>query len=292
MSETQNRVALNGGDIRDLAQVVNGTGVGDFIVTSPEATVHSVHELLKPYQSKPIRRTGSKEFATAESFIKYVNEFKSKESAIYLSRQFGKNSFTALMRAIFNGNPAGEDMTAAGFEDFQALYPLPVSVELQSWLKLNGEPMGQAQFSEFLEDMMPSIALPGDEDLPPIDRAKFAEPLQLLELSRSLEVATNEQFASSQRLSSGEVDLTFTVEHQASVKGQKITMPEWFMIRLPIFDKGKLYNFAVRLRFRKVGTDLKFFYVLYRANDVFSEAIDEAGSEVAEKTALRLFYSK
>jgi len=292
MSETQNRVALNGGDIRDLAQVVKETGVGDFIVTSPDATIHSVHELLKPYQTKPIRRKGSKEFATAESFIKYVNEFKSKESAIYLSRQFGKNSFTALMRAIFNGNPNGEDMTAAGFEDFEALYPLPVSVELQSWLKMNEQPMGQAAFSEFLEDMMPSIALPGDKDLPPIDKAKFAEPLQLLELSRNLEITTNEQFSSSQRLSSGEVGLTFTVEHQTSAAGQKITMPEWFMIRLPIFDKGELYNFAVRLRFRKVGAELKFFYVLYRANDVFSTAIDEAGSEVAEKTALRLFYSK
>lgn len=291
MSETQNRVALDAADIRNLAQLVEGAKVGDFIVTQPEATVHSVEALLSGIQPKPFRRTGIRKFATADSFIRYVNEFKSADSAIYLSRTFGQNSFSAAMDCVFNGNPNGSDMLNAGHSDFKAAYPLPVSEELQTWLKHNGRGMSQVEFSQFLEDMMPSIALPGNEDLPPIDKARYAEPLQLLQLSRDLELVTNEQFASSQRLSSGEMALKFTVEHKASAAGQAVTMPEWFMIRLPIFDKGQNYNFAVRLRFRKVGPELTFSYSLYRANDVFSQAIDEAAKEVQEKTELRLFYA-
>ncbi len=186
------------------------------------------------------------------------------------------------------------------FGKHRAVYNFPLSNEWRAWKDKNCTAMSQQEFAEFLEDRITDVIAPPDMVGAPLDRddpmvhlasmlgGAFASPTKLMELSRGLSVRANEQVRQATNLSSGEVSLQFTSEHQDEA-GQPLKVPNLFLIAIPVFLSGALYRVAVRLRYRLRAGAISWFYELHRTDLVFDHAFTEACNKARAVTDLPLF---
>ena len=119
-------------------------------------------------------------------------------------------------------------------------------------------------------------------------KGDFATPQRLMELSRGLTIHDNQAATQNINLSSGEATLRFTSTH-TDENNDPVKVPNLFLITIPVFNLGGLYLIAVRLRYRLAGTRLTWFYDLYRLEQTFDHAFDQAVKQAATETALPYF---
>ena len=74
----------------------------------------------------------------------------------------------------------------------------------------------------------------------------------MLELSRNLEIYSQESYRQKNKRSSDETELKFTSQH-VDAGGKPIKIPDFFVIQLPLFDGGISERVLVRLRYRPTG---------------------------------------
>jgi len=112
--------------------------------------------------------------------------------------------------------------------------------------------MDQAEFALFLEEHIIEMSAPTDEDRAAVDglKPKFADPMDMLSLSRDLEIYSKESVRQALKLSSGERNLQFTTEH-CDADGKPISIPDFFVVQMPLFDGGESHRILARLRYRK-----------------------------------------
>lgn len=246
--------------------------------------------LLDEYAEKPDRRTDSASFDRVPSLIEYINRFKSKNSAVFARGKISGHSVDATMKAVLDYHPEGSDKTDADFCDHTALYRFPISKEFQKWISMNGEAMSQADFAHFIEDRLHDMTIPEDGDSEMVHGLdfRFADPIQMLELARGLDVRNNESVKQKYATSSGETEIQYTAEH-ADAEGQPLRVPNFFILNIPVFEMGEDYRIAVRLRYRVNSGSVKFWFDLYRVEQVFDAAFDLVCEQVKDGTKLPVF---
>jgi uncharacterized protein YfdQ (DUF2303 family) len=112
----------------------------------------------------------------------------------------------------------------------------------------------------------------------------FADPTaaDMLELAQTFQATTKVDFASSQRVKSGETQLNYT-EQQAAAAGKKgqLAIPDTFDIGVQVYDQvGAAYKVTARFRYRITGGELRLGYRLNRPTDVLQAAFDEVVGHV------------
>ena len=60
------------------------------------------------------------------------------------------------------------------------------------------------------------------------------------------------------------------------------------MIAIPVFEEGALYRLAVRFRYRKSGSDIRFIVSLYNADVALRDAAREAMNRAQAETEVPL----
>jgi uncharacterized protein YfdQ (DUF2303 family) len=122
--------------------------------------------------------------------------------------------------------------------------------------------MPQLEFAEFIEDHLPNFVTPSAADM--------------LELAQTFQATTKVDFASSQRVKSGETQLTYA-EQQTATAGKKgnLSIPDTFEIALQPFENGPAYKVQARFRYRIHNGALTLGYRLTRPQDVRREAFNE-----------------
>lgn len=203
------------------------------------------------------------------------------------------------------------------FGTHRAHYDFPLSPEFKAWMAMNGQAMSQGNFAAFLEERALDIEPPPvndgwfsgqapapGEDASPEERKRFefmdllhtmtsrlngtwGGPERLMDLSRGLRVNENNKVASASNLNNGTGSIVFESEH-TDEKGEKVDVPNLFLISIPIFKNGPKYLMPVRLRYRAKG-QVTWFYDTYRHDKVFDHAFDEAVTRVANETGLPVF---
>lgn len=118
---------------------------------------------------------------------------------------------------------------------------------------------------------------------------RFADPAEMVELSRDLEIYSKEHVKQAGRLSSGEKEIRFTVEHLGA-DGRAVRVPDVFLINIPMFSGAQAVRVPVRLRYRKTGEKLLWLYDLYRLDRAFQQAYNEACDTVERETGLPLYH--
>ncbi len=108
----------------------------------------------------------------------------------------------------------------------------------------------------------------------------------LVSLTNGKEMTVTENVVSSARLSSGETEMKFSQEHKATAGGQTVRIPDAFLLRLPLFDRGQFYVVPVRLRYRVKDGKPVFSYSLYRLSDILEKAVSDCESTVAAACSL------
>lgn len=116
-------------------------------------------------------------------------------------------------------------------------------------------------------------------------KRELATPTKLIELSRGLQVNESSAIREAVKLSSGEGVISFQSEH-LDAAGEQLHVPSMFLLAIPVFRNGPLYQVLARLRYRKQPGGLVFWYELSRTDRVFDHAFDEAVEQVRNDTGL------
>jgi uncharacterized protein YfdQ (DUF2303 family) len=271
---------------------IDTKGLGDGLPPSipallypgPSAKLDDVSRVIESYRQNPKRRRGEAIVSTLESFIDLVNRHKDAGSVIFAKTAWPKPKLTAVIdyHDVERKPRHGEH---------RITYPFPITEELTAWIENDAKPMKQDSFAAFLEDHAAELAAPLDQertDYEPLFKEKFAVPVDLINLSRELEVFVGATVKQGQRLSSGERTVHFVEEHMNG-NGEKIEIPGIFMISVPAFVDGDPVRIPARLRYRIANGTIAWFYQLYRWEFWLRDQVQQDLAKAAKKTELPAF---
>lgn len=293
MSELQKEKLIDTIRVSIEPRVIEKDGASILLHNQEMKTV-DLTAIIEKYAPTPLRRKGITTLARLHSYIDFTNRYKNEDSIVLVEGKVSKNTIQATALTIFNADPAGGDQLKAGHGDFKCDYKFPVSKELNAFVAKNGVTMAQGEFAMFLEDHISDMSSPSfmvEEDRNLIVRClggAGADPINMLELARGLEVRVTETVTNQQRLASGEMSFKFSTEH-SGVDGKPLNIPVWFLIRVPLFEGGAPIDIPARLRYRVKEGIVTWFYELYRMNEAFDRAFDDAVSFISAETQLPVF---
>lgn len=278
------------------AQVLITPAVGGGVNT------RGVKVFLDEHERYPERRKGSASFTDLSSFIDHVNRFKGESSALFADDSRDEPKLVS----VLNYHPGGpqhdpgtgeaEAASSADWADHRGVYTFPLADEWTTWLGQSKGSLSQAAFAEFLEARLLDIADPalaGDSSRRLADTigASFATPARLLELSRGLSVRVGSAVKNAVNLATGEAQINFATEHTDD-RGQPLKVPSAFLLAIPVFRGGDLYQIAARLRYRVQGGAVSWSFELHGADRIFDHAFREACEDARARTELPLFYGQ
>ena len=255
--------------------------------------------VFEPYRDAPMHRFGTATMLSLDSLIDHLNRFKDADSVVFADDNREKPSITA----VIDYHPKGTAAEAAPrFGKHRSTFAFPLSDEWKAWTEKNAAPMAMADFAAFLEERLPDVLalIPGEDQLSE-DIAKMVEalggddiiasPTRLMELSRGLQVNENSTVREVVNLASGEGVVQWDATH-TDATGAPLRVPKVFLIGIPIFRNGWLYRIAARLRYRKTGGKIVFWYELWRIDRTFDHAFKEAIEHVRTSTELPVLIGK
>lgn len=219
-------------------------------------------------QRVPARKTGATVVTDVPSFVDALAKHGLPQTELWAQDS------TSSIRAVLNAHQPGND--AAGHGDHTITLQLQRTDDWKAWIASDGQLRDQAAFAEFIEDHLPNFVDPTGADM--------------LELAQTFQATTKVEFASSQRVKSGETQLNY-VENQEAKAGSKgrLAIPDTFTIALQPFERGETYKVQARFRYRINGGNLVLGYRLTRPKDVLRDAFDQVVAKVGEDTGRQVW---
>jgi uncharacterized protein YfdQ (DUF2303 family) len=257
---------------------------------SGEVKIHDLLPHVAAMMGKPVRRSGVAVTTSLASFCDLVRRHAAKNSVIFLDANWRAPKLTAVLDyhlqsdVKFDSTFGDDDYARNG--KHRVTYAFPLSDAWKAWIELNGKPMAQLEFATLIEDRIGEVAAPTEEEefkWGTQFRTTFANPSDLIDLARGLEVRVGSTVKNRVRLDSGEVQLQFETENRTA-DGQPLIVPGLFMVSVPAFYLGDPLRIPARLRYRVKDGALVWFYDLYRP-DLF---VDERIRSDAETVRLDL----
>jgi uncharacterized protein YfdQ (DUF2303 family) len=243
---------------------------------------------LDQYRDNPRHRSGNAVMLDLNSFIAHVIRHAKPSTVIFADN----NRAAPKLTAVIDYNGEGADGQAR-FGRHRTKHDFPLSDEWKAWNKANAEPMKMVEFARFLEDHIIDVLPAGLVNVTEatgryIDilggRDKIADPGRLMDIANNLSINEASIVKQVNNLSSGETQVEFQNEHNDSA-GQKIKLPTMFVVGIPVFNGGQGYQIIARLRYRKNGPEIVFWYELWRTDLVFDDAFDGAVERVRVETS-------
>lgn len=256
------------------------------------------------HHGKPSVRKGMARMTSLDSFIAHVNRFGDADSAIFANEDRSSPSVLAVLdyhRADTLPTEDGGDNVHGEyrFGEHRTNFAFPVSEEWKAWHAQNDVKMDMPEFAAFLEDNVLDVA---EVEAVPESAERFvkmgggekniADWSKLTALAKSLTVFENAVVGEAVNLASGEGQLVINNSHDTEVAGIKATVPTMFFIAIPIFREGPVYRLPVRLRYRKAGSRISFWYEIWRSDRAFKDAFNEAVERIGKETSAQVFYGQ
>jgi uncharacterized protein YfdQ (DUF2303 family) len=268
------------------------TGVTGLVKVMPDGRVEALGEhVFDAFRPRPKHKTGTAHLKRVESFVDLVNYQKTDTSALFANDETERPAITC----VFDYN----DVDLPNFGQHRATFAFPLSKEWKAWTGANGKQFTIADFGRFLEDHFVDVqTLDGTEALSANLNAiiakdgasKVAGAMRLLELGRGLTIHEKSVISESRNLATGEGELIFQTEN-VGANGEKLNVPSLFVIAIPVFQRGDAFRIAVRLRHRvNKESGAKFWFELWRHDEVFDIAYAEACEAARDGTGLPLYF--
>lgn len=251
------------------------------ILTGEAPEIRSLKGEFDKHRFAPERRAGRATVTTLASFIDLLNRHKDEHSAIFAATAWPCPKLTAVV-------DYHQTDGAARFGQHKIEYAFPLTDEFKAWIDQNGKSMEQADFAVFLEDHAAELAQATAEEKQiygDLFKERVAEPIELVSLSRHLEVYVGAKVKRQERLQSGERSIIFDEQHTNAV-GEPVDIPGVFMIQLPAFVDGSPLRMPARIRYRVAGGAVKWVYQLYRWEFWLREQVRADMLFAAEQTQL------
>lgn len=288
-----------------ISTIIIGDEEGPGRIEVPVALLGDKVQIFKPEELdvwgvRPRFRQGTATLLSLDALIAHVNRFKDAESVLFANNERSAPTITA----VLDYHPQGGLLGGAKprFGKHRSHYAFPLSEEWKAWKEKDGKAMPMAAFAEFLEERIVDVVglIPGEDEVSE-ELQKYinscggtetiANPARLIELSRGLQIYESAVVKQANRLSSGEGELTFEVTH-TSQDGKPLKVPSLFLIAIPVFYGDGYYRIAARLRYRKTGEGIVFWYDLWRTDHALDHAFRMACDRVEASTDLPLLLGK
>lgn len=275
----------------EVISISRGTDdLASLLVVPNGRSVVSLKSYLDENLEKPRRRRGTVRLLDLASFIAIVNRNATEHSVVFGSHDGEQPSFTA----VFDYHPKSNDATKADWLEHKATFCPALSEEWDAWMEKNGEFMTQAEFAAFMEDRIMDAIVPNYDDpklktYADLVQGKFAEPSELVKLSRELEVNVGSKVKNHVRLSSGEIRMVYEEVHSDGA-GEPLQVANLFQICIPVFYGEDPYRLAVRLRYRVNGGMVAWAYDIVQPDlaltDAFNLMLDQIKNETTALVVL------
>lgn len=124
-------------------------------------------------------------------------------------------------------------------------------------------------------------------------RLRFGSAERITQLARTVQIAVNSSAKNGYNPKTGERTLEFTEEHDSRDKtGRKVSVPDMFLLNVPIFQGEKPTLIPVRLQYRMAGASVKWAVTLIEWERVVRLAVADEAARVAAETDLPVFYGR
>lgn len=259
---------------------------------------------------KPAQKSGTAQFATLESFIAWTNRFKGNDSVVFANQFRAEPSLTSILDYHSAGQPELDlksgDANARHCRH-RGAYKFPLSKEWTTWNTVAQKTLNKTDLGEFIEEhakdiIDPTPALMGNNmaeqaepwEKPLIEVAaklqgRYGQFARLMEMSRHLEIYESSNLITKRNPDDGTVQMSFQNENK-DAEGRPLSIPNLFLIAIPVFDQGVSYRLPVRFSFKKNGSAVSFRLTLYNPDIAFYDALKEAVNTAEEQTKLPTFY--
>ncbi|WP_394689009.1 DUF2303 family protein [Hoeflea sp.] len=254
--------------------------------TSPE--FDSLKRLAEEWREFPERKSGTAQVETLGSFVDLTTRHKTADSVIFANTDWQKPSLTAV---IDYHKAEGDD---AQWLKHRVHYAFPLSEQWKTWVAMNGKPMNQSDFAQFIEDNIADLSSPEALEVTDYEAkfsTKIATPSELVALSRGLAVRVESKAVSSVVLQSGEGEIVWDEVHQGA-DGKKLKVPGLFVLQVPLFHMGEAQRVPVRLRYRVREGSTVWFYQIYRPDVSVTERVLEDYETALSGTGLPGYIGK
>lgn len=192
-------------------------------LVKPDGTAFSLEFL----QEKPNRIKISETFHDPQSWVEYVNKFRSQDTMLFMVNN--EKSVAAILDYHSPAHPS--------WCTHRAEYIPRMNPNFRIWLDKNGQWLFQDVFAEFLELNTIKVTSHTAADL--------------LEIATSLSATKSVVFRSSVKTQTGDVQFRYEEETTAGAgKTGDISVPSVIKIRCPIFDGAEDFEITMRLYFR------------------------------------------
>lgn len=246
------------------------------------------------YRDHPRRKSGSAVALSLDSFIGLSNRHKTADTVIFAKTEWRAPSLTAVIDYHRRNSETKAGAVSVGTADWlkhRVHYAYPLSDDWKVWVEKNGSNFGQAEFAAFIEDRIADLTSPTDEERTGLEQdfeTKVATPSDLLRLSRGLQINVESKVKNIVSLQSGAAQIQFEEVHSNS-DGQPLTVPGIFLLQIAPFASGGRIRLPVRLRYRKQGGAIGWFYQMYRPDQFITDRLRNDISLVTEATGLPIF---
>jgi len=276
---------LHGHEI--ITTAAEEAGIVTLAVLPQGKKIEDLTPILEKYLPAPRRRRGTATLSTATAFIGFMGRFHKDDDKTVVFANPNKDAPT--LTAIFNYY----DGESTDFADHRAVYAPKLSQTWQDWLKQDGEPMAQAGFPEVIQEhntdiMVPNFDDPNMKTFAELVGGKFAEPSELLALSRGLQVNVDVAVRQAVTLNTGAINVQYDETHKDG-QGAPIAIANLFQIAVPVFEGADAYRIAVRLRYRLQNGRLLWSYLIVRPDRVFDAAFNLLVEEVRTKASVPVY---
>ncbi len=251
------------------------------IKTGEAPELRSLKSEFDKYRTAPERRAGVAKVTTLWSFIDLVNRHKDEHSAIFARTAMPSPQLLAVID--YHKTDGG-----ARFGQHRVQYDFPLTDEFKVWVAKNGVGMEQADFAAFLEDHAAELAAPLDAEAAEykaLFKERVASPIELINLSRSLEIFVGAKVKRQERLQTGERSIVFESTH-TNAAGEPVDIPGVFMISVAAFIDGQPLRIPARLRYRAGQAGVVWSYHLYRVDYWLRVQVQHDMQDAAKATEL------
>lgn len=275
-NESDAQAILNVGLVAAKPTLFRDGDVAAFVLP-PGSKVELVDliEQSATHQSGPERKAGAFTVHDAESFVAYMAKHVLPESEVWSDAVHSR--IVGVINAHSGISSDGADFSeCAGWGDHRVTYGVKKTPAWEAWIARDGNLMDQAGFAELIEDRLVDIIRPDAADM--------------LELAQNFEANIGVRFESSRLLSSGERQLTYKEDVQASAgRSGQLEIPRDFELGLIPFEGASGQRITARFRYRITDGALRIGYKLDRPEDVLRDAFESVVQSVAAGVTVKVY---
>ncbi len=239
---------------------------GGLLVMVPEGyTAHAVAPLERPLPR--IRQAVT--LKECDSFISYVNRYKSESTRIFALPGHQAPGAAACFHAVLDYHQ--KDAAAHGVHI--ARFAPPYSEQWKRWT--GAKPMNQPQFAEFIEDNRKDIVVP--------------EAAALMDVVSKFRAKKTQEYDAVVYQSNGDLTLSFSEKTEHAGGGKQIVVPQELKLGIPVYFKTDNYEIPVFLRYRLKEAALTFEVKVDRGDYVEQAAFDTIAAKIAKATGIEIY---